>query len=311
MTTRVLITGANGLLGSALRRVLSGRGEYDIRCTTHDAVDLTKETEVALLFDDVRPHYVLHAAAKVGGIGANMAFPADFFYDNIMMNTLVLHHAVRVDVAKCIMFSSVCAFPHNLPVLDESTLHNGPVYAANFAYGHAKRMVDVYIDACRQQYETRNYMWVAPSNLYGCNDNYNLENSHVVPGLICKLHRAITTASEFVVWGDGSAKREFIFADDAASCVADLIEKDDLPPGLLLCGDREHSIREVVETLVDVSGFKGNVRWDATRPNGQKCRPTDKSLFGRLFPKFQYTDLRDGLRRSYTWFVQHYPRVRL
>ncbi len=309
-TARILVTGANGLCGESIRR-LSKKYKGKFYFIGREFGDLTKEDKVIRLYKKVKPTYVIHTAAKVGGIGGNIAAHADYFYNNILMNTYMLHYAQKFEVRKFIAFSSICVFPDNLATLKEENLHDGPAFDSNFAYAYAKRMIDIQIEAQKRQYGGGQYCSVIPGNIYGPSDMYNLSCGHVIPSLIHKIFRAQKDDSSFVVWGDGRSIREFIYVDDLAKIVLDLITGDEeLPKRIIVSNPQQTTIKEVVDELVLISGFKNKVVYDTAKPNGQRARPTDLSILNERFPNLEYTNLTDGLRQSYNYFANNYPNCR-
>lgn len=309
MLKKILVTGANGLVGSAIRSISNNVNDFSFEFVSRKRCDLTKENEVRLLFERERPNYVIHTAARVGGVGGNLACPADYFYENILMNAFVLNFAAQFGVEKLIAFSSVCVFPSTM-TLQEDRMHDGPPWGDNFAYAHAKRMVDVQIEALKKQHHVRNYTSLIPGNIFGTNDLYNIDHGHIIPSLIHKIYRAKYFGEKFIVWGDGQSLREFIYTDDLAIVCLKLLEMDNLPPRLIVSGEREYSIRDIVDILVDVSGYNGIVYWDTSKPNGQRSRPSDKTIFNSYFPNFEYTPIRTALHKSWLWFEKNYPNVR-
>ena len=310
----ILVTGADGLAGSAIRRLApqyKEQKDYWFIFANRETCDLTKEDEVIDLFRYHHPRYVIHTAAAVGGIGGNAKNHGRFFRDNILMNTHVIHSAMECRVEKLIAFSSVCVYPDGLPALREDKMHDGPVFESNFAYGYAKRMVDIQIRAYEKQYGTKNFMSVTPGNIYGPNDHFNVEVGHVVPVLMHKLYRAIHYGEQMSVWGDGGSLREFLYIDDMAKVCLDLLGLDELPQRLIVAGEKETSIRDLVWTMCDIANYPyGNVYWDTSKPNGQRSRPSDKTLFNKYFPNFKYTPLKDGLEKMWNWFVENYEVAR-
>ena len=308
---KILITGANGLCGNALKRqYTTARHPYHICFIGREYGDLTILNNVKKMYDEIQPNYVIHTAAEVGGIGGNEAHHAEFFYNNILMNTYMIDQARQHNVEKMIVFSSVCVFPDGHE-LTEDIMHDGPVFSGNFAYGHAKRMVDIQIQAYQKQYGIKNYCSVIPGNIFASHDAYNIDFGHVIPSLSHKIFVAKENREDFVVWGDGSAKREFIYADDLARVIYGLLEKEELPLRIIVSGPKQYSIKEMVEKLVEIAEFDGNVVWDTTKPNGQHARPSNLSLLYSLFPDFKFTNIDEALKLSYDWLVEHYPHVRM
>lgn len=308
---KILITGGKGLVGNALRRQLSSSENFLYFTARDSHGDLTKEEVVDNLFKTIRPDYVIHTAAKVGGIGGNMIGHAEYFYQNILMNAHLIHFAHKYKVEKLLAFSSVCVFPDDTQILKEDIIHDGPPFSGNFAYAHAKRMVDVQIRAYKSQYGLKNYCSIIPGNIYGTHDLYNLTHGHVIPSLIHKIYLAKQNGSDLYIWGDGKSLREFIFSDDLAKVLLKVISLDEVPERLLVSGNKQYSIKEVVDMLVEVSNFKGKVIYDSSKPNGQRNRQSDLSQLNKIFPNYSPIELKKGLETSYKWFESNYPNVRL
>jgi GDP-L-fucose synthase len=307
---KVLVTGSNGLVGSAIREECKASSIHEFHFVTRGSADLTDRSQVENLFDGINPDAVIHTAAKVGGIEANRTMQEDFFYDNILINTNVIRACVKFKVDKLLAFSSVCVFPDDLALLEEDKIHSGPVYASNFAYGYAKRMVDVHIRAAKEQHGVKNWTSVIPGNIFGKNDMYDINNGHIIPALIHKIYLAKNGGEKFSVWGDGNSLREFMYVNDLAKLLIQILDKDNLPDKILMSGRKETSIKDVVELLMHVSGYNDSVDWDRTKPNGQRSRPSSNNRIDTLFPNFVYTDLKCGLQESWDWFVANYPNVR-
>lgn len=306
---KILVTGKNGLVGSALQKIATS--EHEFVFVGSKECDLTKSHEVETMFRLIEPDWVIHAAAKVGGIGGNINGPANYFYDNILMNSHIIHYASLYGVEKLLAFSSVCVFPDGLPVLKEELMHYGEPYHTQFAYGAAKRAIDIQIKAYKQQYKIENYASIIPCNIFGENDYYNLISGHVLPSLIRKIYLAKHHGHTFSVWGDGSAKREFIYSEDLAKIILKILELDSIPQRIIVSNNNEISIKDVVEKLCSAADFKGEIIWETDKPNGQKCRPCDLTLLKSLIGEPQYTDMDTALKLSYDWFQKHYPNVRI
>lgn len=308
---KILVTGSNGLVGNAIKKKALKNPQFDFIFIGREDYDLTKENQVEDLFIKHRPNYVIHTAAKVGGIGGNMIGHADYFYQNILINSFLIHYAWKYNVEKLLAFSSVCVFPDDSQILKEENMHNGPPFSGNFAYAFAKRMVDVQIRAYKQQHGIKNYCSIIPSNIIGTHDFYNLQHGHVLPSLIHKIYLAKKNNSDLEVWGDGKSLREFIFADDLAIALIDLLKKDEIPERLTVAGNKQYSIKEVVDMLVKASNFSGKITFNGAKPNGQRNRQSDLSLFNNIFPNFNFTDIEEAIKISYDWFEQNYPNIRL
>jgi GDP-L-fucose synthase len=302
----VLITGGNGLVGNSLRQTPAPK-DFELVFTSREYHDLTNPDEVKDLFDCYQPAYVIHTAARVGGIAKNLETPAQQFLDNILMNTHIINEAYLHGVEKLIAFSSVCAMPA-VPIMTESALHDGPPFPAHGAYAHAKRMVDVQVEAYRKQYDV-NYCSIIPGNIFGEHDNFDMAHGHVVPSLIHKAYLARNSGSALAAWGDGSPFREFIYVGDLARvCFALLAHDQPLPQRLIVSGN-EMSIWELVELVASI--FKIDVEWDASKPNGQLRRQTVSEHFDRLFPGFIRTPIRDAVIQTAKWFDNNYDNARL
>lgn len=305
----LLITGSNGLVGQALKTVAIEYG-YNTYFATRKDADLTKEDQVIKLYEETKPDCVIHTAARVGGIVANLSMPGQFFYENILMNSFMIHYACKFNVKKFMAFSSVCVFPDDCKVLKEDMMLQGEPYHANRSYGYSKRMIDVMLTAYQKQYGVKNYCSLIPGNIFGYFDNYNLRDGHILGALIHKLYIAKTENKPLYVWGDGSSEREFIYVKDLANCIFRLLELEEIPQRIIISGKKEVSIKEVVERLCKVNEFEGDVVWETDKPNGQKNRPTDISLLNSLID-VKYTDFDIALKESYEWFAKNYPNVRL
>ena len=207
-------------------------------------------------------------------------------------------------------FSSVCVFPDNLSVLEEDKINEGPVFESNFAYGYAKRMVDVHIRAAEKQYGVRNWCSIIPGNIFGKHDMYSIDHGHIIPALMHKIHVAKETGEDFVVWGDGKSLREFIYVNDLAKMLVDLLDEEEYPNKLIISGRKETSIREIVDILTKCASYEGKIVWDTSKPNGQRSRPSSKKRVDAIFPGFSYTPIEEALQISWDWFKQYYPHVR-
>ena len=310
MTKRVLVTGGGGLVGSAIASVSEEYPQYEFVFSGHKQHDLTNEEHVRALFEETKPDYVIHAAARVGGIGRNMETPAQQYYSNILMNTFVIHYAHLFNVKKLLAFSSVCAFPAGVIEIHENLLHDGEPFLAHYSYAYSKRMVDVQIYAYMQQYNT-NFCSVIPGNIFGEHDNFNLKDGHVVPSLVHKCHVAKKNGTSLEVWGDGTPYREFLYAKDVAQACVRLLHDDiQLPRRIIVSGCRETQIKDLVGMVCDAFDYH-NVKWLTEKPNGQLRRPTNKGVFRETLSDFVYTDLRTAMKNTVQWFELNYPNVRM
>lgn len=295
-----VITGGTGLIGSAFNQGVKLSSKRDLR-------DYDKAKFAISMY---KPDVVVHCAAKVGGVGANMQFPADFFMDNIRMNTNVIQACQELKIQKLVSFLSTCVFPDKVEYpLDETKIELGPPHSSNFAYAYAKRMADVQIRAFNQQYGTQ-YFSVIPCNVYGPNDNYSLEVGHVIPMLIHKCYLAKKNRKTFEVWGDGTPLREFVYSKDVANIVDLLIQKYTGTEPVIISNPTEYSIKQVVDLIVEYMGFKGKVKWLTDKPNGQHRKPSSNAKLLSIIGDYEFTTLEKGLKESIEWFILNYPNVR-
>lgn len=305
---KFLVTGGNGLVGRAIRECQDENKEHVFYFTTRQQCDLLSQVEVKKLLNSVMPDAVIHTAARVGGIGMNLKTPASQFYENVLMNTILIDNCAKLGVKKLIAFSSVCAFPGELNFLEESKLHLGEPFPAHRSYAYAKRMVDIQIEAYNSQYNL-NYTSVIPGNIFGKRDNYNLENGHVIPALIHRCYLAKKNNVPLQVWGDGEPMREFIYAKDIARACIELIKNGNLPQRIIMSGNREYKIKEIVDIICKNFDYY-NVEWLNWKPNGQMRRPTSKIIFNKYLPAFKFSDIELSLSESIRWFKENYPEVR-
>ena len=300
---RVLVTGGRGFLGRHVVDALGRHGCHDVVVVRKAKHDLTHEPDVVRLFAETRPHVVIHLAAVVGGIGANRENPGTFFYQNVMMGALTMEHARRAGVEKFVGVGTICAYPKLAPVpFLERDLWNGYPEETNAPYGIAKKMLLVQGQAYREQYGF-DAIHLLPVNLYGPHDNFDPSSSHVIPALIRKFLEAVeSSASEVVCWGTGNATREFLYVDDCAEAVVLATEHYDRPDPVNLGAGFEISIRDLAELIASLTGFKGRLRFDRTKPDGQPRRSLDITRARNAFGFAATTDFRSGLMRTIEWY---------
>ena len=300
---RALVTGGGGFLGSRLVERLAADG-HEVFAARRRDYDLTSMDAAARMFDDARPELVFHLAAEVGGIGANRANPGRYWFANLIMGAHVLEQARLHELEKLVVAGTVCSYPKFTPVpFNEAELWSGYPEETNAPYGVAKKAVLVGAQAYREQYGLRT-AYLLPANLYGPGDNFDLETSHVIPALIRKM---VDSKGEVVLWGDGSPSREFLYVDD---CVAGLVlaaEHYDGAEPVNLGTGVETTIRELAETIADLTGFEGELVWDTSMPNGQPRRSLDASRAAELFGFQARTPLREGLERTVAWYRAQAP----
>ncbi len=301
---RICVTGGAGFLGTHLIANLRSRGAREIFIPTIEKYDLVDRDAITQLLEDANPDVIIHLAAHVGGIGANREHPAEFFYDNLMMGVQLLHQAYERGVEKFVAIGTVCAYPKFTPVpFREDDLWIGYPEETNAPYGLAKKMLLVQSQAYRAQYGY-NSIFLLPVNLYGPGDNFNPRSSHVIPALIRKSVEAKENGDDhIVVWGDGSPTREFIYVTDAAEGIALATERYNESEPVNIGSGFEISIRDLAEKIARMTGFEGELVWDASKPNGQPRRALDTSRATEKFGFTAKTDFEKGLQATIDWFL--------
>lgn len=290
-------------MGHHVVEALTKRGCDQIDVPRSRSHDLTHERVVQQLLDDARPDIIVHLAAVVGGIGANQANPGKFFYDNLIMGALLMEHARRAGVEKFVAIGTVCAYPKLAPIpFKEESLWDGYPEETNAPYGLAKKMLLVQAQAYRQQYGF-NAIYLLPVNLYGPGDNFNPKSSHVIPALIRKCLDAIEAGDKaIVVWGTGRATREFLYVEDCADGIVRATEAYDDSDPVNLGSAQEITIAELVGKIAKITGFKGEIVWDTSKPDGQPRRKLDTSRAKQLFGFEASTNFDEGLQATIQWY---------
>ncbi len=305
---RILVTGGAGFLGSHVLEELERSGCRKIFAPRFFEYDLTNAETIKSLYHDIRPQVVIHLAAVVGGIGANRENPGRFFYENLIMGVELMEQARLNGVDKFVAVGTVCAYPKFTPVpFKEEDLWIGYPEETNAPYGLAKKMLLVQGQAYRQQYGL-NAIYLLPVNLYGPRDSFDPAKSHVIPALIKKCFDAVDNGSESIeVWGTGEASREFLYVEDCARGIRLAAERYDQPDPVNLGAGREIKIRDLVKLIARLTGFTGEILWDATKPDGQPRRCLDVSRAEREFGFRAATDFVDGLRKTIEWYRSARP----
>jgi GDP-L-fucose synthase len=300
---RVVVTGGAGFLGSRIVRKLGERGCRQIFVPRSKDYDLVRMEAVQKLYADAKPDIVVHLAARVGGIGANMKNPGSFFYENLMMGVQLIEQGRIHGIEKFVAIGTICAYPKFTPVpFKEDDIWNGYPEETNAPYGLAKKMLLVQSQAYRQQYGFK-AIYLLPVNLYGPGDNFDPEYSHVIPALIKKVFDAKERGEKsIVVWGTGRASREFLYVEDAAEGVVLATEKYNKPDPVNLGAGFEITIRELVELIFALADFNGKIEWDISKPDGQPRRRLDTSRAKQEFGFEAKTSLRDGLKKTIEWY---------
>jgi len=302
-STRIAVTGGGGFLGSHVMAALERAGHRDAIAVRSRDYDLAHESGVAKMLADLRPDVIVHLAAVVGGIGANRLHPGTFFFQNLMMGSLLMEHARRAGVRRVLNVGTICSYPKFTPVpFREADLWNGYPEETNAPYGLAKKMLLVQSQAYRQEFgfDSSNVMLV---NLYGPGDNFRPESSHVIPALVRKCLEAVERgAEEIEIWGTGEATREFLYVEDAAEAITLALDGLEGSDPVNIGSGREISIRDLVNLIARLSHFTGRLRWDATQPDGQPRRCLDTSRAAALLGWRASTPFEVGLARTIEWY---------
>lgn len=299
----ILVTGGAGFLGRYVVRSLQERECKHIMVPRRNQYDLTREAAVELLYHDLRPQVVIHLAAEVGGIGSNRVNPGRFFYQNLVMGSMLMEYARCAQVEKFVGIGTICSYPKFTRVpFREEHLWDGYPEETNAPYGLAKKMLLVQGQAYRQQYGF-NAIHLLPANLYGPGDNFDMESAHVIPALIRKCVEAVQQGKpEIICWGDGTPTREFLYVEDCAEAIVRATERYDGAEPVNIGTGFEISINELVALISELTGFRGRIVWDPTKPNGQPRRCLDTNRAAELFGFRAKTDFRQGLGRTIQWY---------
>lgn len=297
-----LITGGNGLIGSFMNFGLK---------PTKKELNLLNYTELKSYIENKNINSIVHMAAKVGGVQGNTKYIFDFFLENMIINTNIFRVCQEYNIKKSLFLISTCAFPKNAPLpLEEKSLHTGEPHETNYGYAYAKRMIEVGSRSLKQQYDIHSNCLI-PCNLYGGNDNYNLENGHVIPSLIHKCYLAKLNNTVFEIWGSGKAEREFVYAKDIADIIFMITDNNFLIDGsMIISPDDIFTIEEIVNHIVKIMNFKGKVFFDSSKPEGILKKNSSNKKFKQYFPDFKFTDLETGLALTVEYFLQNYESIR-
>ncbi|KAI8979959.1 hypothetical protein BDB01DRAFT_836995 [Pilobolus umbonatus] len=316
----ILVTGGSGLVGEAIKWVLKnekstryGKKENEewIFLSSKDG-DLRKEADVKAIFDKYKPTHVIHLAAMVGGLFKNIKYKFDFLRENMLINEHVLFQSKEHKVKKVVSCLSTCIFPDATTYpIDETMVHNGPPHSSNFGYAYAKRMIDVYNHAYHDQHGCH-FTSVIPTNIFGPHDNYNLEDSHVLPGLTHKCYLAKKNNTPFIVSGTGKPLRQFIYSRDLAKLfIWTLREYNEIDPIILSVGEKDEvSIKDVADAVVKAVDFRGHYSFDTTKADGQYKKTANNQKLMKYIPDFKFTPFDQAVKESVEWFVQNYDTCR-
>ncbi len=302
----MLVTGGSGFLGSAVVARLRAAGAADVIVPRSADTDLRDRAQTSELLAESRPDLVIHLAAKVGGIGYNQVHPAELYLDNLLMGTYVVEEARAHGVDKTVLVGTVCSYPKEPPVpFHEESLWDGYPEETNAPYGIAKLAQLVHAQTVREQYG-QNVTYLIPTNLYGPGDKFNTAVSHVIPALIKRCVEAVEDGADHIeLWGTGSASREFLYVEDAADGIVLAAERYDDPDPVNLGTDHEVPIRDLVVEIAAATGFEGEIRWDASKPDGQPRRRVDATRAQERFGFTATTPFADGLKRTVAWYREH------
>lgn len=310
----IMVTGSSGLVGKAIQKVAEEDPRPDekfVFVSSKDA-DLTSRAETEALFEKHHPTHVIHLAAMVGGLFRNLRYNLDFWRNNCLINDNVLHTSHLHDVEKVVSCLSTCIFPDKTTYpIDETMIHNGPPHDSNFGYSYAKRMIDIQNRGYFVQHKRR-YTSVIPTNVFGPHDNFNLEDGHVVPGLINKVYTAKKNGTPFTIWGTGAPLRQFIYSIDLARLFLWVLrEYDEVDPIILSVGEEEEvSIKEAAESIIRAFNFTGEVVYDTSKSDGQFKKTASNAKLRKFLPDFKFTPLDVAIKETVNWFVENYDTAR-
>ena len=303
---KILVTGGSGMVGHAIQELIP-----DAVFVNSRMYDLRNPIDVGYVFANYKPDYVIHLAARVGGIKANSNNPGTFYYDNIMINANILEAARKHKVKKLLSFLSTCIYPDTTTYpLREKNIHDGPPHFSNYAYAYAKRMLDIQSKAYRDQFGC-NFITVVPNNLFGEYDNFHLEDSHLIPAIIRKIYDAKERSKDVVLWGNGKAMREFTYSKDLAQIVLLLLDTYGGRQPLNVGNTNEYTIQKVAHLIANIMKYEGNIIWDRSDLQGQLRKPSDNSQLLKLGWNIEdYTPFKEALTNTCAWFTENYPNVR-
>jgi len=298
----ILITGGNGMLGSHIN--------FGFKPTSQE-LDLKNYNSIVKYIKDHNITELVHAAGRVGGVRANDLYTYDFLIDNLDMNMNVIKACKELNLSKITLLLSTCVFPVSLDrETTEADLHTGEPHPTNIGYAYAKRFLEIAGRCLNKQFGI-NSSCIVPCNMYGFNDNYNLENSHVVPGLIHKCYLAQQTNTDFMIWGSGKGEREFLFAGDMAKILKMIhLDKINIPELMIVSPGQTYTIKDVVDLIVKQFNFKGKVVFDTSKPEGAIKKSSSNKIFRDIFPTFKFTDLENGLAITIEDFIRNYTTLR-
>jgi len=311
----IIVTGGSGLVGSALKDISQNFSKnYKFIFLNSKMCNLLDYNQTLNFFIENKPDYIIHLAANVGGLFKNMEYPVQMLEDNILINTNVLKVAHNLNVKKLIACLSTCIFPDNISYpINESDLHKGPPHNSNAAYAYAKRLLEVHCEAYNKQYN-HNFTCIVPTNIYGPNDNFNLNNAHVIPALIHKCFLAKQTNSKFIISGSGKPLRQFIYSKNLAEMIMLLIENNkNVDTSIILSPDEnsEVSIEYIARTIAKEFDYEEFIDFDLTKSDGQYKKTVSNNKFRNTYPDYKFINIEDGIKSTVNWFKNNYPNIRI
>jgi len=310
----VMVTGGSGLVGQAIRTFVeehANSSEEWIFLSSKDG-DITDRKATEAIFQKYKPTHVIHLAAKVGGLFANMAQKVEFFRENILMNDNIMECCRIYKVEKLVSFLSTCIFPDKTTYpIDETMLHDGPPHPSNEGYAYAKRLIDTMNRAYAEEYGC-NYTSIIPTNIYGPHDNFSIEKGHVIPGLVHKCFLAKQNKTPFEIWGSGTPLRQFIYSHDLAELTVWVLREYDSPEPITLSVDesQEVSIKQVALAVAKSMNFQGEIKFDTSKADGQFKKTASNKKLRQLRPDYEFTTIEDGIQKTVDWFVANYDSAR-
>lgn len=309
---KVLVTGGTGLVGSAINKISDDYDNYTFFFISSKNCDLTNYERTKELFERLRPQYVIHLAANVGGLFKNMNHKVEMYEVNTLINLNVLKCAHLVGVKKCISCLSTCIFPDNTSYpINEEMLHNGPPHTSNDCYAYAKRMLEVHSMAYNQQYGD-DFVCVIPTNIYGPHDNFNLEDAHVIPALIHKCHLAKEAGEDFIVRGSGIPLRQFIYSEDLAVLIMKVLEDYQENGSIILSVSEEDevSIKDIAHEIAKAFNYEERIVFDTSYSDGQYKKTADNRKLKNLIGDYKFIGINEGIKKSVEWFLENYDSCR-
>lgn len=309
---KILVTGGTGLVGTGLKNISHKYSNYEFFFLSRKQADLTNYNETLNYFSEIKPDYIIHLAACVGGLYKNLKYKVEMYENNMLINLNVLKVAYEIKVKKLICCLSTCIFPDKTSYpINELMLHNGPPHNSNYSYAHAKRMLEIQCRAYNEQYNT-NFICIIPTNIYGENDNFNLFDAHVIPALIHKCYLAVKSDTDFIIDGNGEDLRQFIYSKDLAELILWIIENyNDSEPIILSPNEKDEvSIKNIAMIIAEKFNYSKNIIFDISKPSGQYKKTADNSKFKYLYSDFIFTNIKTGIDKTVDWFIENYDKCR-